>query len=216
MVSKNKSVKTSTSKQVKKTTEPSKVVEEPSKVVEEPSKEVEEPSSSKTGNASEVSEEKTKETDSVENVFCNKLSTFIAKISAINKEVKELQSMGKSLEKDFSGVIKAMSKQKNKNKSGEGRSLSGFAIPSLLTPELYKFLQIEEGKLVPRKDVTKLLNKYIIENNLRNDKDKRQIIPDDNLKRIFNCTDSDQVTYFNLQTYLKHHFIKQTPVRATA
>ena len=130
--------------------------------------------------------------------------------------------MGKTLEKEFSSVIKAMSKQKNKNKNGENRSLSGFAIPSLLTPELYKFLhehsnpQIEEGQLVPRKDVTKMLNRYIIENKLRNDKDKRQIIPDENLKRIFNCTDSDQVTYFNLQTYLKHHFIKQPPVEASA
>ena len=35
-----------------------------------------------------------------------------------------------------------------------------------------------------------MLNTYIIENNLRNEKDKRQILPDENLKRFFKCTDN--------------------------
>lgn len=162
----------------------------------------------------------------IESVFCSKMSNFISKVGLINKEVKELQSLGKTLEKEFSNVMKAMSKQKNKSKHSESRSLSGFAMPSMLTPELYNFLiqenlqindntPIKQGELVPRKDVTKMLNTYIIQNNLRNENDRRKIIPNDSLKQIFNCTDNDEVTYFNLQKYLKHHFIKP-PTKATS
>lgn len=166
----------------------------------------------------EVPQEKNADT-SVEGVFYTKLSSFISKISSINKEVKELQAMGKTLEKDFNNVIKVMSKQKNKNKNSESKRASGFAMPSLLTTELYDFLGIEKGELVSRTDVTKRLNTYICENGLRRENDKRQILPDEKLKKILNCTDEDDVHYFNLQQYLKHHFIKRdayvTPTEAT-
>ena len=128
--------------------------------------------------------------------------------------------MGKTLEKDFNNVIKVMSKQKQKNKSSKSKRASGFAIPSLLTTELYQFLGIQEGELVPRTDVTKRLNAYIIENGLRREDNKRKILPDDKLKKILNCTDEDDVHYFNLQQYLKHHFIKRdatiTPIAEVA
>lgn len=149
-------------------------------------------------------------TESLENAFILKLSSFITKIASINKEVKELQSIGKTLEKDFNNVIKVISKQKNKSRNNENRTLSGFAMPSLLTQELYDFLNIKAGTRVHRKDVTRMLNDYIKSNDLREEEDKRHILPDANLKRIFNCTDTDKVTYFNLQTYLKHHYI---PIR---
>jgi chromatin remodeling complex protein RSC6 len=155
----------------------------------------------------ETTQEKTTDT-SVEGVFYTKLSSFISKIASINKEVKELQAMGKTLEKDFNNVIKVMSKQKNKNKNSESKRASGFAMPSLLSTELYQFLGIKEGELVPRTDVTKMLNNYIVENGLRDERDKRTILPDEKLKKILNCTDDDYVHYFNLQQFLKHHFIK--------
>lgn len=146
--------------------------------------------------------------ETLESAFLTKLSTFVNKVSAINKEVKELQALGKTLEKDFNAVVKVLSKQKNKTKTNENRTLSGFAMPSLLSDELYDFLKIEKGTLIPRKDVTKLINEYIKDNNLRKEEDKRKILPDSSLKKIFNCGDEDTVTYFNLQTYMKHHFIK--------
>ena len=162
----------------------------------------------------ETTQEKTTDT-SVEGVFYTKLSSFISKIASINKEVKELQAMGKTLEKDFNNVIKVMSKQKNKNKNSESKRASGCAMPSLLSAELYQFLGIKEGELVPRTDVTKMLNNYIVENGLRDERDKRTILPDEKLKKILNCTDDDYVHYFNLQQFLKHHFIKRDAVVST-
>jgi chromatin remodeling complex protein RSC6 len=156
--------------------------------------------------------DKSDKSDSIENAFINKLNIFTSKVAEINREVRELQTIGKTLEKDFNHVIKVISKQKKKNKHNENRPLSGFAMPSLLSEELYVFLKIEPGNRIPRKDVTRMLNDYIKANNLRDEKDKRKILPDDNLKKIFNWTPEDNITYFNLQTYVKHHFIKDIKV----
>lgn len=161
----------------------------------------------------ESKEQDVSKSESVEDAFISKLSSFISKLSFINKEVKELQTIGKTLQKEFNNVIKVISKQKNKSKK-EHKNLSGFAMPSLLSKELYEFLNIEEGTRVARKDVTKMIHNYIIANNLRREDNKRIFIPDDNLKRIFNCTDNDIVDYFNLQHYMKPHYIKDQPKAA--
>lgn len=154
------------------------------------------------------------QTDSVESVFVSKLSSFVNKVNLINKEVRELQMLGKTLEKEFNNVVKVLSKHKTK-KNNENRTLSGFAMPSLLSTELYEFLNIEKGTRIPRKDVTRLINEYIKTNELRNEADKRKICPDEKLMKIFNCTKEDNVTYFNLQTYMKHHFIKENTNTST-
>ena len=156
-----------------------------------------------------------KNSEQTESVFLSKLTSFLTKVSVVNKEVRELQTIGRTLEKDFNAVVRALSKKKNKHRNNENRALSGFAMPSLLSNELYTFLDIQEGTLIPRKQVTRMLNEYIKENNLRNETDRRIILPDDNLKRIFNCTENDNVTYFNLQSYVKHHFIKEIKVVPT-
>lgn len=141
-------------------------------------------------------------------VFQSKLSDYNSKIVEINKQAKELQQFAKSLEKDFTIISKMIAKTAKKNKSDKPRPLSGFAVPSALTDELYDFLKIKKGELVPRKDVTKLINEYIKDNNCRDDKDKRKIVPDAALKKLFRSSDDDKITYFNLQTFMKHHYIK--------
>ena len=59
-----------------------------------------------------------------------------------------------------------------------------------------------------RTEVTKLITQYIKEFGLQNPSNKRHILPDEKLKAILNVTDADEVTYFNLQKYMKHHFPK--------
>jgi chromatin remodeling complex protein RSC6 len=169
-------------------------------------------------NSSEVSEEPTKlnpkeETDESKespnpvSVYISKLNNYVDRINTMNKELKELVNVGKTLEKDFGVIVKVLSK-KNKFKSNENRPLSGFAMPSLLSDELYEFLKIEKGTKVPRKDVTRKINEYIKENDLREESDKRNIRPNKELHKIFNSDETSKITYFNLQSYLKHHFIK--------
>jgi chromatin remodeling complex protein RSC6 len=157
-----------------------------------------------------VPKEETDETNESQNpvsVYISKLNNYVDRINNMNKELKELVNVGKTLEKDFGVIVKVLSK-KNKFKSNENRPLSGFAMPSLLSDELYEFLNIEKGTKVPRKDVTRKINEYIKENNLRDESDKRNIRPNKELHKIFNSDDTSKITYFNLQSYLKHHFVK--------
>ena len=142
------------------------------------------------------------------NVYMKRLNQYVSSIATMNKELKELVTVGKGLEKDFNNIVKLMAK-KSKTKSGERRHPSGFAVASILSDEMYQFLNISKGEKVPRKDVTRMMNDYITKNSLRDPSDKRIIIPNEDLHRIFKSTTEDKITYFNLQSYIKHHFIKE-------
>tara|TARA_B110000037_G_scaffold221874_1_gene294376 strand:- start:237 stop:692 length:456 start_codon:yes stop_codon:yes gene_type:complete len=141
-------------------------------------------------------------------VFHNKLIEFNEKINEMVKQMKELQAYGKVLDKEFNGVSRQLMKlKKTKNKSSS-RPLSGFAVPSRLTDELYEFLKIQKGTLIARKDVTKMMNEYIVKHECRDEKDKRNIIPNEELQALFHCGSDEQITYFNLQSYMKQHYLK--------
>ena len=167
------------------------------------------PTLSKVVSSSEISEKIEQTEINHSSKFLELLNNYTERVANVTKELRELASIGKSLEKEFNYVVKQISKQK-KNRRSENRPLSGFAMPSLLTDELYTFLKIKPGTLVPRKDVTRMINEYITSNSLRDEADKRRIMPNEELKQIFKSDGSEQITYFNLQTYMKHHFIKST------
>lgn len=157
-----------------------------------------------TTDVNELSDEELNE----ETVFNNKLVEFNDKINAIVKQMKELQSFGKGLEKEYNQVSKQLVKLKKSRSKASSRPLSGFAVPSRLTDELYDFLKIQKGTLIARKDVTKMMNEYIIENECRDNNDKRNIIPNEALQTLFCCGPDEKITYFNLQKYMKKHYIK--------
>lgn len=141
-------------------------------------------------------------------VFHNKLIEFNEKINEMVKQMKELQAYGKVLDKEFNAVSKQLMKLKKIKKKSSSRPLSGFAVPSRLTDELYEFLKIQKGTLIARKDVTKMMNEYIVKHECRDEKDKRNIIPNEELQALFNCGQDEQITYFNLQSYMKQHYLK--------
>ena len=165
-------------------------------------------------------DEKNTNGDSSENndnpvtVYVNKLNKYVETIAKMNSELKQLVTVGKTLEKDFNQIVKLLAK-KNKSKSNENRALTGFAMPTYLTDEMYDFLnehtemKIEKGQKVYRIAVTRTLNKYIKDNGLRQEKDKRYFTPNSTLHHIFRSTENDEVSYFNLQKYIKHHFLKE-------
>jgi chromatin remodeling complex protein RSC6 len=56
-----------------------------------------------------------------------------------------------------------------------------------------------------RSEVTKAVNVYVKEKNL---KDKHAIKPDAALKKLLAVPEDVELTYFNLQKYLNHHYVK--------
>ena len=147
--------------------------------------------------------------------FVARLQGYVERVSGLHKDMKEMVTEGRGLEKEYASIVKLMSKKTKFVKNTEDRPLSGFAMPSLLSNELYEFLGIEKGKKVPRKDVTKMMNEYIKTNELRDEADKRTIRPNPALHKIFRSTDNDEISYFNLQKFMKHHFVKESDLAAT-
>ena len=91
------------------------------------------------------------------------------------------------------------------------RKLSGFARPSELSDELCAFLGVERSTQMVRTNVTRLVCKYIKDNNLNSEGNRRSIDftkpAAAALKQLLQPESGAVVTYFNLQRYLKPHIV---------
>lgn len=139
------------------------------------------------------------------------LNGLLDTVSVLMSQLKTVQGDIKTLQKNYTKLLKEHDKTKNKSKR-TNRKPSGFAKPSALTPEMTEFLGLDKDVEMPRNEVTKLINKYIVDNNLREQSDKRKILPDEKLTNLLGWDGKEQVSYFNLQKYIKQHFVKTEPV----
>jgi chromatin remodeling complex protein RSC6 len=146
-------------------------------------------------------------------------------------DARGVLSSYKALHKRVNKRLKALNKKPRggKRKGGNQKTNpSGFNKPTKITDALAKFLNVEKGSCLPRTDVTRRINAYIKEHNLQGmtRTDKNGIDKNDN--RYINTTlpKSDKrykhatllkkllvpttdLSYFNLQTFLSPHFIKE-------
>ena len=84
----------------------------------------------------------------------------------------------------------------------------GFITPTLLSEELARFLGKPPGTRMARTDVSKEINKYIRAKGLVDRENGHKINPDENLRALLRITSKVELTYFNLQKYMKPHFIR--------
>jgi chromatin remodeling complex protein RSC6 len=128
----------------------------------------------------------------------------------VQLELKSLYKKFGNLKKDYTKVITIKNKLENKKKKQKQKLQCGFVKPRPISIEMCIFLKIEEGTLLGRNEVTKKLNEYIVLNNLRSETDRRIILPNLDLRKILGIAPDDNsqiISYFNLQSYLKRHFI---------
>ena len=99
-------------------------------------------------------------------------------------------------------------KLKNKKKSSNSgiKHQSGIAKPGFISPALCNFIGVSEGTEMARTEVIKFVNKYIKEKQLQDKDNKKVIVPDAKLQTLLQSKKSDEITYFNLQTYMKPHY----------
>ena len=88
------------------------------------------------------------------------------------------------------------------------RSKNAFLKPRALSPELCAFMQLAAGSQRSQTEVTKFVSNYVKTHSCFDPANKRHIIPDGVLSRLLRVTDKDTVTYLNLQSFLKVHFLK--------
>ena len=139
----------------------------------------------------------------------SKLSDFSSKIQQVTSILSTMKTDYKVLEKSVSRELKNASKSKRSKKApNPNRQPSGFVKPSVISDELIKFLGKETGTMMSRVEVSKEINAYITANQLKDKVSGRQINPDAKLAKLLKVGKDEVLTYFNLQKYLKVHFIK--------
>lgn len=141
--------------------------------------------------------------------FLNKFNQWLSAGTALKAEFK-------TLEKKWARELKNAQKNSKRKKRGGNHSPSGFIKPTKISDELAKFLSLPVGTEIARTNVTREINQYIKTNNLQQKENGRFINADPKLAALLKLKEGDTLTYFNLQRYMKPHFVKPVVVEATA
>ena len=88
------------------------------------------------------------------------------------------------------------------------RANNAFLVERPLSPELCSFMGIASGSKRSQTQVTKYVSEYVKSHNCFDPNFKRRIIPNAALSKLLRVDDKTEVTYLNLQKYLKVHFLK--------
>ena len=115
--------------------------------------------------------------------------------------VKDLKAIRKDLRK-----IKAFIEDPTGEKSKSRSQNNGFNKPLNVTPKLRAFLNLPEGEMISRSQVTKAVNAYVTE---KGQKAGQNISLDATLKDLLNPPEGTQVTFLNIQKFINPHYIKE-------
>ena len=162
-------------------------VDENAEVVEEPVTEVKD----KKRNRRVVNKES----------FYNDFEAFVEQFNGflMGKKLKQLQNDSYKLLK-----IKYL-RDENKPKTENN---SGFMKPIKISNDLASFLETNAEEPITRVHVTKKLCQYIKEKDLQNPADRREIVPDQKLKALFNMLPDEKLTYYSMQKQIQQHIFK--------
>lgn len=154
----------------------------------------------------------------VESSAATRITEFSAKFQQLSSIFATMKADLKNLEKAVARELKLAQKSSSKRRkvSSGNRAPSGFVKPTRISDELATFLGKSAGVEMARTSVSKEINAYIREKGLQDPANGRKINPDASLTKLLNLQQTDELTYFNLQRYMKHHFIKEVPVVAVA
>ena len=88
------------------------------------------------------------------------------------------------------------------------RANNAFLKEKALSPELCSFMGIAVGSKRSQTQVTKYISDYVKSHNCFDPSFKRRILPNAALAKLLRVDDKTEVTYLNLQKFLKVHFTK--------
>jgi chromatin remodeling complex protein RSC6 len=130
-------------------------------------------------------------------------------LTAIRDAAAAALAASKRLERRANRDVKEAKKGKRKPRAplaeGEERKPSIFQIPVPVSDELSLFLGGGKGNQMSRSQVTKAISAYVKEHKLN---DKHKVNPNAALRKLLGVKEGDELTIFNMQTYLQPHYIK--------
>jgi len=155
----------------------------------------------------------------------NSVDNYQGEFTHMATELKNLQTGFKNLmtymvkfQKQVARDQRVLQKRVNgkRRRTNPNASPSGFSKPGQVSDELRTFLKLGKDDLIARTEVTKRINTYCKQNGLQGEKDKRILKPDKALQKLLRIGKGDELTFFNLQKYMKVHFPNKEGVYPTA
>ena len=141
------------------------------------------------------------------------IDSALSQVSSIRSQCTTICAVLRSIRTRHVREVKIAHKA-GKKRLQKNRKPSGFTKPSPITERLSQFIKMvtneDPGQMVARTQATKIITRYIRENNLQDKTNGRRIIPDKELSDLLSLNKGDELTYFNLQTKINHHFPKKT------
>jgi chromatin remodeling complex protein RSC6 len=140
--------------------------------------------------------------------FAEQFGTFLEAVKG-EKGMKNTKSLIakklKLLQNDSYKLLKIRHLRDDKKPRTENNS--GFMKPIKISNDLASFLDTNPEEPITRVHVTKKLCQYIKEKDLQNPADRREIVPDEKLKNLFNMG-TEKLTYYSMQKQIQQHIFK--------
>jgi chromatin remodeling complex protein RSC6 len=147
-----------------------------------------------------------------DDVAKSECARLLSRVQVVMGELASLKKDLAALDKQIIRDLRVSAKKSGKRSTPKGdRQPSGFVKPAKITAELATFLGKPVDTMMARTEVTKEVNAYIREHKLQDPTNGRIIVPDAKLNGLLKVSKDDQLTYFNLQRYMKVHFIPSAP-----
>ena len=137
------------------------------------------------------------------------MATLDAIYTLLLSNQKDLKNINKQIRK-----INTRFDDPDGSKAAERAKNNGFNRVQSITPALADFLGIPRDEKLSRSTVTRQVNVYIKENNLKHPENGRVIMieKDTKLATLLQVPEGEQLTYLNIQRYLSPHYVKDVPV----
>ena len=131
---------------------------------------------------------------------------LFAQLSVLRPQLTGATSQVRALAKRAEREGKLAQKAGKKKRRSGNKAPSGFVKPAKISDELASFLKVAKGTEMARTKVTKEINAYVHQHKLQDPKNGRVILADKKLRELLRLKKGEELTYFNLQKYMKHHF----------
>lgn len=141
------------------------------------------------------------------------LGTLLAQSTVLKSILFSVKNVIKDVEKQSKDLEKFRNKKNRiKTQRKEDAQPSGITKPVAISDDLASFLGVVPGTLVPRNEVTKGVSDYIRKNELYDPTNRQRFLLQSKPEGLklweLLGKPEDGITYFNLQRYLKPHYIK--------
>ena len=126
------------------------------------------------------------------------LDSLALEIANVQKDLKALRKMIRKVLGDIDDPTGEKKEARTKN--------NGFNKPQVVSDALRSFLKLGPDEMVSRSQVTKAVNAYVTDKEL---KKGQNITLDEALQNLLSPPEGTQVTFLNIQKFLNRHYVKQ-------